>query len=166
MLFNYTLAKRNIPTVQLNRCDLANYFEARDKCLATNTILPLYDFAEKLLLGVKTQDKSYYKNLQPLTLAEIHNRLLSDKSMLWERFKVKHIDIFGSFSKGKQRIDSDVDLLVTFSLDLTNDEKTQNIQKMAEHYFYVFGRFVDINEVGEYLSNELVKETSTHKRVF
>lgn len=76
------------------------------------------------------------------------------------------VSIFGSFAKGKQRIDSDIDLLVGFSDDLTYDEKSAIAVKLAEHYFNVFKRFVDINEIGKYVVDKILKETQNYKKIF
>lgn len=49
------------------------------------------------------------------TLEEIKQVLTPYKSFLTEKFKVSKLGIFGSYVKGKQTEDSDVDMLVEFS---------------------------------------------------
>ena len=46
------------------------------------------------------------------TLAEIQNILQAQKPYLEERFGVKEIELFGSYVRGEQRMDSDIDILV------------------------------------------------------
>lgn len=48
------------------------------------------------------------------TLDSIQNTLLSRKSELFERFRIKHLAIFGSYARNEQRADSDLDMLVEF----------------------------------------------------
>lgn len=86
--------------------------------------------------------------------------------MLFEKYGVKHMYVFGSCAKGEQRIDSDIDLLVNFSLDLTLEQREENAKSMFDYYTNLFRRFVDINEVGEYIPDRLIKETIKHKKIF
>lgn len=58
----------------------------------------------------------------------IHNRLSANKSLLFEKYPIKSLALFGSYSRGDFTDDSDVDLLVEFSepvgiefIDLAND---------------------------------------------
>ena len=52
--------------------------------------------------------KKFRINMDPLTLLREH------EPELQKRFGVAKIDIFGSFARGEERKDSDVDVLVTF----------------------------------------------------
>ena len=45
---------------------------------------------------------------------EIKNKIKSAEPFLKEKFRVKKIGIFGSYSRGEQRKSSDVDILVEF----------------------------------------------------
>ena len=45
----------------------------------------------------------------------IKAKLLDQKPLLFEKFKVKEIGIFGSFARGEQAEASDIDILVEFS---------------------------------------------------
>jgi predicted nucleotidyltransferase len=47
-------------------------------------------------------------------LKEIENQITKYKEQLREKFNVKKIGIFGSYSRGEERINSDVDILVEF----------------------------------------------------
>ena len=49
------------------------------------------------------------------TLDELKVELQLLKPTLKERFKVETIDIFGSYARGEQSEESDVDILVTYS---------------------------------------------------
>ena len=46
------------------------------------------------------------------TKEEILRTLAKDKSELQKQFKVRKMALFGSYARGEQRVDSDVDILV------------------------------------------------------
>lgn len=165
MLFNYCLLKKDIPTMHILQTDLKRYENARNMYLAGNKI-PIYDFFVELISKSKFQNKSYYKNLKPLTIKEIYTELIKDKEMLINVFKIKSISIFGSFAKSNQRIDSDIDLLIAFSLDLTYGEKKSYIEYLSKYYFNIFHRYIDITEISEYLNDEFIKELTNIKKIY
>ena len=49
------------------------------------------------------------------TLAEIESIIYQNKQNLSDRFKVNQIGIFGSYARGDQTTESDVDILVDFT---------------------------------------------------
>ncbi len=49
------------------------------------------------------------------SLSQIQTTLSSHKGEFFDAFKVKTLAVFGSFARGEQRNDSDVDILVEFS---------------------------------------------------
>jgi len=49
------------------------------------------------------------------TLEEIKDLLREHKKELKERFKVKSIAIFGSYARGEQKKESDVDMIIEFA---------------------------------------------------
>lgn len=49
------------------------------------------------------------------TFKEIENIIRDDQKTLSEKFKVKEIGVFGSYSRGEESPVSDVDILVKFS---------------------------------------------------
>jgi hypothetical protein len=48
-------------------------------------------------------------------IAAIRKKLEKQKSFIAERYKVKSIGIFGSYVRGEERKDGDIDILVEFS---------------------------------------------------
>ena len=91
---------------------------------------------------------------------------MSDDKVLLTQFGVKHLYIFGSFAQGTERLDSDIDLLAEFSLDITKENKQKNKDTLKQLYFEKFKRFVDLIEVGPYLSENLLKEINNCTKVF
>ena len=51
------------------------------------------------------------------TLSEIKSVLLAEKPLLQERYGVKELGIFGSYTRKENRTDSDLDILVEFFPD-------------------------------------------------
>lgn len=165
MLFNYMLLKFDSPTMQLLYQDLKKYRKACDKYYEGDEI-PVFNLFYGLIPKAKYQEKSYYKKLRPLTINEIYNRLNQDRAMLENSFSIKGITIFGSFAKGIERIDSDIDLLISFSHDLTHAQKQANIDYLSKYYFNVFNRYIDFNEISDYLDDELIKSTAVMRKIF
>ena len=67
-----------------------------------------------------------------LTHTDILNFLKTEKEFLRNEFGVVNIGLFGSFSRGKQRADSDIDMIVEF------EENKKNI-----HSFFRLKRFLE-----------------------
>ena len=154
MIFNFLLVKQGIPCIQLLCKELAIYKKLRE----TNDER-IYEFLKEIVRNNKTQDKSYYRNLKEISLDEIKEKIREDKDILISLYKVKSIYIFGSFSKRNERIDSDIDLAIKFSNDLTSDEVNENIEAIKNRYLKVFNRFIDIQELTNILRLDLVKKT-------
>lgn len=125
IFFNYFLIKNNIPTIRMMVSDLESYLEKKKEYEKGNKI-SLYQFFFELIDKAKIQDKSYYQNLKELTLQDIYKTLKEDEEFIKKNYSIKHLSVFGSFAKQINRIDSDIDLLVSFSLDLTSNEKKRN----------------------------------------
>ena len=165
IFYNYVLAKNNIPTSKFMSADFDLYLEKKEKYLKGNKIY-LYEFFLELIENGKVQDKSYYQNLRDISIKEIYQALKEDEEYLKNNFEIKHLSIFGSFAKGINRIDSDVDLLASFSLDLTSLDKRNKINEFKKIYFNKFNRFIDVSEVSEYLNDEFIKKITYVKNIF
>lgn len=93
-----------------------------------------------------TLDVEYYENLQELSSKDIEKILLDNKEQIANKFQIKHLYMFGSFAKNKQRIDSDIDLLVVFKNNMTYEEKIINVQKFKDYILETFKRYGDLME--------------------
>ncbi|AKB76423.1 putative nucleotidyltransferase [Methanosarcina lacustris Z-7289] len=72
---------------------------------------------------------------------EILNILKSHMELIRQKFGVRRIGIFGSFARGEEREDSDLDVLVVF------EEGQKTFDNYMDLKFYLedfFGREVDI----------------------
>lgn len=165
IFFNYFLIKNNIPTIRMMESDLESYLERKKEYEKGNKI-SLYQFFFELIDKAKVQDKSYYQNLKELTLQDIYKTLKEDEEFIKKNYSIKHLSVFGSFAKQINRIDSDIDLLVSFSLDLTSNEKKEIVVQFKNHYFNKFSRFIDVSEISEYLDDEFIKRIPYVKKIF
>lgn len=165
MFFNYVLVKTGTPTIYFVNPVLQRYVECR-KAYFDGDKTHIYEFFLGELRVAKFQDKSFYKKLKPLTTKEICDRFLEDKELLQSRYGVESICIFGSFSKEIQRLDSDIDLLIQFSQDLSYEQKNQLKTDLSNRYFDIFNRYIDITEIREYVNDWIVKEITTYKKIF
>lgn len=165
IFFNYFLIKNDIPTIRMMVSDLESYLEKKKDYEKGNKI-SLYQFFFELIDKAKVQDKSYYQNLKELTLKDIYKTLKEDEEFIKKNYSIKHLSVFGSFAKQINRIDSDIDLLASFSLDLTSNEKKEIVVQFKNHYFNKFSRFIDVSEISEYLDDEFIKRIPYVKKIF
>lgn len=165
MFFNYILVQAGIPAVHFIRPALHQYEQRRDEYF-NGTKGPLYKLLLEIVTKTKTQKKSFYKNLTPLSAREIIEQFMRDKTMLKNNYGVKNLYIFGSFAKNCQRIDSDIDLLIVFSQDISYEQKMKNVEYLSEYYFNVFNRFMDFTEIGDYVQDEIIKETARYIKIY
>ena len=91
-------------------------------------------------------DEAYFDNLRELTKDEIINHLVANKQEIEKKYKINGLYLFGSFSKNKQRIDSDIDLVGVFSTYLTYKEKKQCVEEFKEYIKETFARRCDFAE--------------------
>jgi len=77
---------------------------------------------------------------------------------LYNKYHVKTLRIFGSMARGESRIDSDVDLLVTFSKPISLLQMVGLERELST----IIGRKVDLlttKSVSRYLRNRILKES-------
>ena len=87
-----------------------------------------------------------------LSYREILDILRADKAYLSNEFGVINIGLFGSYAKGKQNVDSDIDLLVEF--------KAPRFDWMAGLQIYLeekLGRRIEIVRKGKHISHRFQK---------
>ena len=74
-----------------------------------------------------------------ITKEQILKTLAEDKSELQRQFKVRRLALFGSYARGEQRTDSDVDILVEVDPSIGLDFVT-----LAERIEKLLGTSVDL----------------------
>lgn len=77
-----------------------------------------------------------------LSLAEIKNCLQAQKPYLYEKYGVTEIGVFGSYVRGEQKPDSDIDILIS----LTDPPKISLLDLVDLQYYLsdLLGMEVDI----------------------
>jgi len=95
---------------------------------------------------------------QMTTKEEILNALARDKPELQRQFKVHKMALFGSYARGEQRVDSDVDILVEVDPSIGLDFVT-----LAERIEELSGVGVDLvssravtSKAMEFIESELI----------
>ena len=112
------------------------------------------------------QDKSYYKNLKELNLNNIVKKLKQDKKQLENKYKIKSMYIYGSFSKNAQRIDSDIDIALRLSFDLTKQEKKEILQELGKYFYKNFRRYIDVHELLDTIDENFIKNTENIMKIY
>ena len=156
MMLNYVLVKNNIPSIKLSIMKLKEYESISSK-------EGLFKFFIELIKNYDFISKNYLKNLKPISLKEIIDVFLKDKEMLKNKYSVKTLLIHGSFAKGCERIDSDIDVVVRLNMDLLYEQRINVIKELKEYYTNKFKRFVDIKEANMYLDDAFLKEDNEIK---
>lgn len=164
MVFNFILVKNQIPCVQIFKKDFKEYEQARDSFFCGDKN-PILEFTIKLLKNNPYMDKSYYKNLVPVTLSDIIDFVEERKEELKTKYQIKGLWIHGSIAKRIERMDSDIDFFIEMSLDLLHEEKLALIEELKQVFFDRFKRIVDLHELVEYLDDDIIKEARTTKRL-
>lgn len=164
MFFNYVLVKNDIPAIKLVGRDIGIYVKKRS--VYSENKEELFLFFKKLIDNSFLLEQSYVKNLKPIAAKDIYKTIMKMKNELCEEYKVEALYLYGSFAKGSDREDSDIDLLVRLSLDLPYDEREIIIGNLRELFFKKFKRFTDIEEVREFFSDDFVREATKIKRFF
>jgi uncharacterized protein len=92
-----------------------------------------------------------------MTLYNIKSNLYALKPELHKRFGVSEVGVFGSWVRGEQRAESDIDVLVDF------DREVNLIEILELQWFLeeAFGRKVDVaprDSLREYIGRSILKE--------
>ena len=105
-------------------------------------------------------DIHYYENLVDITKEEIINFLIENESLLKEKYDINNLYLYGSFVKGSQRIDSDIDIAIVFNQGLSFNDKNLIITKLKQFILTNFKRYGDFMEY----NSSLLKEK--HKKIY
>lgn len=154
MFFNMILVKNNIPALHFVYVDIVEY---RKLVVSLNTYI-LYEFFIRLVEKNEFQESRYYDELYDLSQHDLVNTLKEDISIFKDKYRIKKMIVFGSFAKNTQRIDSDIDLAIMMSFDLKTKDKLELIDKLKEYLKNKFKRFIDIQEIGNYIGDEISVE--------
>lgn len=159
MFLNYVLVKNDKPTFRFSLSEVKMFDNLKDE-------KEIFLFIYNKITNSKYYEKSYFENLKPLSTSDIYNAFKQDEELLKNDYHLKGMILYGSFSKGEARIDSDIDLFVRINDDLLVEEKIKIIEALKTKYKEIFKRNVDIEEISNYLSDSLLKEINKIKIIF
>lgn len=164
IVLNFVFVRNGIPCIHILYGDFKEYEQAKNEFLKRNKEA-MFLFLLKVLKKNTYLSSSFYDSLTPLTRSMVIQMLNENKEQIKNSYAVQALWLYGSFVKGIERFDSDVDLLVRLSLDLTQEERKEKVKGLTEYLQAIFHRFVDIHEVYEYIPDEMVKEATKLKKI-
>lgn len=95
------------------------------------------------------------------SIEEIRKKLIRNKKKIKEKYKIKEIGIFGSYVRGEQKKNSDLDILVEFEKDTKIG--LLRFLNIENHIGNLLGIKVDLVEksvlkprIGEYILKEVI----------
>ena len=156
MLLNYLFMNNGLNTIKFYYNDFRLFFKV-EKEYQNNSKDDAYNFFRRELNKSLTQDKDYYKNLFEFHQKDIKQFVEINKNTIINEYKVKKLILYGSFSKNKERIDSDLDLAVIYQSNMSYDEKLERHNKLKQLFNDKFKRFTDIVEIFN-MDDEFIKD--------
>lgn len=89
---------------------------------------------------------------------EIKNKIKTQRNILEQNYDVKNLFLFGSYAKGLQTDDSDIDFLVEFS---SNDIDMFTMVDLQEFLMNLFGKKVDLGTpagLKDFIKSKVLRE--------
>ena len=160
IFLNYSLVKNNIPNIRLTYNMIKRYITLRYQYTENHNIESVKAFFIEILKEMEYQDKSYYKNLLPLSIEDVVNEINRNKEKIINDYYVDKLFIFGSILDRSFRIDSDVDMYVIFKMDISFIKKTECKTKLKEFLFNQFKRYIDLQEIFDDITDEILNQTT------
>ena len=165
MLINYLLVRYNFKAIKYFKEDLSTLDEVIDKYKANEKdLLETYITLKESLS--KNLDEDYYKNLRKVSLKDITSYLYENKEILQKKYQVESLAIFGSFAKEKERLDSDIDLIVRFERFIPLLKRNRYKEEIQEMIYQKFNRFSDIHIESELINENNIKTFKDNIKIF
>ena len=136
--------------------EFKEYDKARKEYLNGN-LKPLEDFISYKEATSRKVPENYYQNLKEVKLLDIIEFILENKEKLTTKYRIKDLSIFGSFVKGKDRIDSDIDLIIKFEKYTSILESIKYKEQIEQMIFEKFNRFCDVHIEREKIDIDKIK---------
>ena len=165
IMLNYCLAACEIPCIKLTCYEIETYVKLVDEYNEAYDISKLYMFIVSIIKKQKFQDKNHYKNLRELNAGIIYQEINLKIDEIKDKFNVKQMYLYGSYAKNENRRDSDLDLIVSFNLDLLKEEKDKLRNDLIKYLFDMFKTYVDIHELTNYIPADSLIENRKIKKL-
>lgn len=156
MLINYLLGYYHYRLIKIMLIE----FEELDKALIKYRKGETKDFEDFIIYKEsisKRLHKNYYQELKEIKLINIISYILENKELLQNKYKITDLAIFGSFAKGKEHIDSDIDLIVKFDKYIPLMKKKEYIEDIKEMMYQKFKRYCDLHSEEEIVNPNNIK---------
>ena len=165
MLINYLLLHYNFKAIKYFSDDFSTLDEVINKYKENEKeLLETYITLKEAMS--KNLDEDYYKNLRKVSLKDITSYLYENKEILQKKYQVESIAIFGSFVKDKERLDSDIDLIVRFEKFIPLLKRNRYKEEIQEMIFQKFNRFSDIHIESELINENNIKTFKNNIKIF
>lgn len=155
MLINYCLLSKNHPLIVIRS----------EEYKELNNMDDYHKFFGEVILRTKHQRSDYYKSLSTISIDEIKEAIREDEKNLKEKYMIEKIYVFGSFAKRIERIDSDIDLMVQFSLDASSILIDEAKEYIKNRYLEILHRNIDVVEMPQFLTDEVIIDIQSGERV-
>ncbi|MDY2575331.1 MAG: nucleotidyltransferase domain-containing protein [Bacilli bacterium] len=165
MLINYLLLHYNFKAIKYFSDDFSTLDEVINKYKENEKeLLETYITLKEAMS--KNLDEDYYKNLRKVSLKDITSYLYENKEILQKKYQVESLAIFGSFVKGKERLDSDIDLIVRFERFIPLLKRNRYKEEIQEMIYQKFNRFSDIHIESELINENNIKTFKDNLKIF
>lgn len=164
IMLNFILVKNNIPCVCFFADDL-NHYKAYKEAYLKGQKEKLWYWLFLVIKKNGTNEKTSVQSLKPLVLSTIYDYIVNRKDYFITEFHIKHLWVYGSYAKGIARFDSDVDILVRLSMDLTADEQEQIVIGLKQEFKKAFLRSIDIHLIYDIIPEGIIKTTKKIKKI-
>ena len=165
MLINYLLLHYNFKAIKYFSDDFSTLDEVINKYKENEKeLLETYITLKEAMS--KNLDEDYYKNLRKVSLKDITSYLYENKEILQKKYQVESLAIFGSFVKDKERLDSDIDLIVRFERFVPLLKRNRYKEEIQEMIFQKFNRFSDIHIESELINENNIKTFKDKLKIF
>lgn len=156
LYLNSMLVSNNTLPIRFIYKQFVDFEKAKSEYLKGNKVY-IYETILKFIINEKKQPKSHYESLKALTFKDIINGIKEEKEILNKVYEVKGISLYGSFLHDKERLDSDIDLLVEFNDDISYTTKVRKKEELEDYLYHKFDRFIDILELKNNISDRLIE---------
>lgn len=156
MLINYLLGYYHYRLIKIMLFEFKELDQALNKYKKGET-KELEDFIIYKESVSKRLHKNYYQELKEIKLIDIISYILENKELLQNKYKITDLAIFGSFAKGKEHIDSDIDLIVKFDKYIPLMKKKEYIEDIKEMMYQKFKRYCDLHSEEEIVNPNNIK---------
>ena len=165
MLINYLLLHYNFKAIKYFSDDFSTLDEVINKYKENEKeLLETYITLKEAMS--KNLDEDYYKNLRKVSLKDITSYLYENKEILQKKYQVESLAIFGSFVKDKERLDSDIDLIVRFERFIPLLKRNRYKEEIQEMIYQKFDRFSDIHIESELINENNIKTFKDNIKIF